>query len=296
MTSIRAFRVLAVFLSATIVLASTVSVAEARGRHCRLPRRTTCCCVQPVPPCRPVISRPANPVILSRGTFISPKTGTRYAFVETNEPGTEWELEQRFARTLSPAQRLATSGSPDFVGHDRKDAKTSIATGDVENLDNLDAVLGSLVPDQEVLDRDPPITEDADSERVDLEQRNVHVPAFLYATKQEADNDYHLILGSNSSPPSSQFMTAEISGLPRTGPDRERLKVPRKAFEDHFADSPIGGNYRKFDPPIPVEITGSLFFDVDHRAGVVGPAGMKPQTAWEIHPVIEIIFEPGNQQ
>jgi len=30
---------------------------------------------------------------------------------------------------------------------------------------------------------------------------------------------------------------------------------------------------------------------VDHAAGVVGPQGMRPSTAWEIHPVTKIEFE-----
>jgi hypothetical protein len=40
-----------------------------------------------------------------------------------------------------------------------------------------------------------------------------------------------------------------------------------------------------------VKVTGSLFFDVDHKAGSVGPTGMRPKTAWEIHPVSDIQFE-----
>jgi hypothetical protein len=38
-------------------------------------------------------------------------------------------------------------------------------------------------------------------------------------------------------------------------------------------------------------VTGSLFFDVDHPAGAVGPQGHRPQTAWEIHPISSIAFE-----
>ena len=52
--------------------------------------------------------------------------------------------------------------------------------------------------------------------------------------------------------------------------------------------------YDKYDPPIPVQIVGSLFFDVDHQPGEVGPVGMKPKTSWEIHPVSDIQFEPAS--
>jgi hypothetical protein len=37
-----------------------------------------------------------------------------------------------------------------------------------------------------------------------------------------------------------------------------------------------------------VRIEGSLFFDVDHAAGAVGPANMKPKSAWEMHPITKI--------
>jgi hypothetical protein len=39
-------------------------------------------------------------------------------------------------------------------------------------------------------------------------------------------------------------------------------------------------------------VTGSLFFDMDHLAGVVGTGEFKPQTAWEIHPVTSIAPAP----
>jgi hypothetical protein len=54
---------------------------------------------------------------------------------------------------------------------------------------------------------------------------------------------------------------------------------------------PAGSGYRKYTFPIPVVVDGSLFFDVDHAAGVVGPAGMRPQTAWEIHPVTRLALQ-----
>jgi hypothetical protein len=37
-----------------------------------------------------------------------------------------------------------------------------------------------------------------------------------------------------------------------------------------------------------VLIEGSLFFDIDHAAGVVGPEGKRPKKAWEIHPITKI--------
>ena len=60
--------------------------------------------------------------------------------------------------------------------------------------------MDSLPSDQFMRSYNPPITEDADSDRVQEEKRNVSVTAFLYATKKEADNDYHMILGAGQVP------------------------------------------------------------------------------------------------
>lgn len=240
-------------------------------------------------PCQRVTARPLPTV-----QFVSPK-GTRYATWETDDPGSEEEFARELAeelRRMSPADRLAAANTENFIGHDRKAAKTSIATADVESFDDLRDLLGSLPDDEAMLNHNPPITEDEGSDRVDEEERNVSIACYLFATKKEADNDYHLILGEVGSHGPHSLMTAEVSGLPRTGPTRTRLKIPREAFQEYFADQPIGSRYRVFDPPIPVKVTGSLFFDVDHPAGAVGPTGMRPRTAWEIHPVTEITLEP----
>jgi len=44
----------------------------------------------------------------------------------------------------------------------------------------------------------------------------------------------------------------------------------------------------KLKKPIAVEVQGSLFYDIDHEPGVVGPLDMQPRTAWEIHPISEL--------
>jgi hypothetical protein len=87
-------------------------------------------------------------------------------------------------------------------------------------------------------------------------------------------------------------MNIEISGLPASGPNRAPLKAARDAFKQFLGDNHItaGNGYVKITPPIPVTITGSLFYDIDHAPGVVGPNGMRPSTAWEIHPVTELDF------
>jgi hypothetical protein len=224
---------------------------------------------------------PTTPV----ATFTSPK-GQRFAISrlpDTNPP-----------ERLEPLA-LAPGGAPSgdaFRGHDRKAAKLSIANASVEQLDDLAQVLDSLPSDAAMTSHNPPITEDADSGRVTEEKRNVRVRAWLYAAKKEADNDFHLIMGREPGKP-PRYMTMELTGLPPSGaPGRDRLKAVRDGFKTFFGQDLPGSSYDKYDPPIPVEVTGSLFFDVDHPAGAVGPQGLKPKTAWEVHPVTELVFEP----
>lgn len=293
-----------VILLAISFFAAADSQAFARSRRCR--GRSSRCAISGSSSCATApqsahrtLGRP--PALASKpAVFVSPK-GTRYSFVETNEPGTEdiADMERMQKRRalgvpgiegeLAARAELRSRSADNFVGTDRKAAKTSIADAENVNFQDLGELLASLVSDDAMLQLD--ISEDAESGRVAQEERNVTVNAYLYATKKESDNDYHLILGTSGSG-RHQFMTAEVSGLPDGGPDLARLKEARQQFKDYFAASPIGTNYRRFTPPIPVTVSGSLFYDVDHRPGVVGPNGLKPKTSWEIHPVTTIRFEP----
>ena len=153
--------------------------------------------------------------------------------------------------------------------------------------------MDSLRPDAEM--RAMHISKEADSARLPEEQTVVVVKAFLYAASKESDNDFHCIVGTE--PGSNvRFMNVEVSGLP-AGNARffSVLKKARDEFKLFFTSGgealPTGG-YEKYDPPIPIQLTGSVFFDVDHVPPAVGPPGMKPLTAWEIHPVSDIQFEP----
>ena len=141
------------------------------------------------------------------------------------------------------------------------------------------------------------ISSAADSGRLAQEQVLVTVTGFLYAASRERDNDFHCIVGSDRSVP-TRLMNVEVSGLPPSrSPFRATLKTARGEFKAFFTSNqnalPTNG-YDKYDPPIPVLIVGSLFFDVDHQPGEVGPVGMKPKTSWEIHPVSDIQFEPAS--
>jgi hypothetical protein len=143
-----------------------------------------------------------------------------------------------------------------------------------------------------------------DEVRVDAEKRMVTVLGYIYATKKEDDNDYHLILGTKTCKKPDCFMTAEVSGVPRLSKDRAKLEKARDEFEDQITSftpsggMPTGSDYLRFQTPIPVQVTGPLFYDADHkidrdtREGGVGPAWARPSTSWEIHPVVRIEFDP----
>jgi hypothetical protein len=221
-------------------------------------------------------------------TFTSNKSHTTYAY--TTVPN----ADEKFEKVEAPAPGILAPNPDDFRGTDRKAAKTSLTGGPPEEFQDVAALLQSplLVPDSKMLKHKPPISKDATSDRVAEEQHNVTITGFLYASTKESDNDFHCIVGTSPDQP-KKFLNVEVSGLPESGAFRAPLKSVRDAFQEFFGDNiPAGSGYSKFNPPIKVRITGSIFFDVDHKAGVIGPAGFRPKTAWEIHPVSEIVFEP----
>ena len=93
-------------------------------------------------------------------------------------------------------------------------------------------------------------------------------------------------------------------GAPFVAPDlRAVLAQPcaactrddRVAYEAFIeSDGRKTGNYTGWGDPVPIYLEGSLFYDTEHRPGVVGPAFARPKTAWEIHPISKILFEPGS--
>src|SRR5207248_6099672 len=92
------------------------------------------------------------------------------------------------------------------------------------------------------------------------------------------------------------FMNVEVSGLPRNGvrgADFARARAEIRAILTADVDAPSGGgSYIRIDPPEPVLVQGSLFFDGDHRAGCnncPGPAFAKPSTVWDDQPSFPLV-------
>jgi hypothetical protein len=199
-------------------------------------------------------------------------------------------------------EEVATLGLERFAGFDdafrgtaRKAAKIFIADAAVEDFEDVKDLNETLPAEEDMTSLQPPLTDDATSGRVDEENRNVRVRAFLYAASREDDNDFHLIVGRD---PSLEplYMTMELSGLPPQDSDHfSRLEAARDAYKEFFAEDLPGASYDFYDPPVPVEVEGSLFFDVGHVSGSrPGPTPLRPHmpTVWEIHPITDILFEP----
>jgi hypothetical protein len=126
------------------------------------------------------------------------------------------------------------------------------------------------------------------SSRIDLEKRNVKVPVWIYWVAKESDRDYHVILGSTAQLTSTTiFMNSEISGLPEATPNKspfpQRRAGIRAILANHHNENGL------FDTPVAVTVTGSLLWDGEHRfPNTVGPEGLQPAKAWEIHPIKQL--------
>jgi hypothetical protein len=225
-------------------------------------------------------------------------TPEQRAYVEVPEDeGGFREDENAMDITIPAFDPAHGAGSADqigarFRGTDRKTPKITIAPAPRTKFTDVALLSASVAPDNAMLNHQPPIARDT-MVRAPEEQRNVRVPAWIYAIKYEADQDWHVIIGTNPSGGTRTFFNAEVSGLPANAAAAfSTLKTVRQQLADILGDAlPAGASYRKLTHPIPVVIEGSLFFDVDHPAGAVGPTGMRPDTAWEIHPVTKLTLQ-----
>ena len=192
---------------------------------------------------------------------------------------------------LAKAMKKKPTGDA-FAGTARKAAKLSIATGIVKNHQDVKVLIESLVGDDKMIQHKPVIKTTASSARVKEENTNVKVKAFLYAASREDDNDFHLIVGRAPTKTPEMYITMELSGLPpKTNPALATLTTARDAFKSFFGTDLPGTTYDFYDPPIPVTVSGSLFFDMSHATGTrPGPASLKSRmpTIWEVHPITAI--------
>lgn len=234
--------------------------------------------------------RTLNP---NRGPGISAAAAKpTYEIIRTTQVD-EYDDPVSKAEALAAPVAMAATGNA-FQGTARKSAKLSISTKKVEQFDDVKELIDTLPEHEDMVKHKPKITTTSTSKRVIEEDRNVRVTAWIYAASREDDNDFHLIVG-RAPTKARTFITMEISGLPpANAASRAKLEKVRDTYMDFFTDLP-GTGYDFYKPPIPVEIGGSLFFDMSHaKGGRPGPQDLRPDmpVVWEVHPVTQLVFEP----
>lgn len=221
--------------------------------------------------------------------------GSKYRVIVTNEMD-EYDTPMPLTAMLVTTLAAARATGDSFKGTSRRASKLSIPNAPVEIFADLKELIETLPSDNAMKNHRPRIKNDKNSKRVAEEKRNVRLRVWLYAASREDDNDFHLILGRAPGATPKKFMTMELSGLPRSDSQHfARLKAARDAYKEFFGNNMPGGTYQFYDPPIPVEIEGALFFDISHASGSKpGPKKLRPDipTVWELHPITSIVFEP----
>jgi hypothetical protein len=255
------------------------------------------------------VGMPALDSIHDDKTEFTPRPGgPTYRIIKTTEVDTYEDTKAAVALSKALRGKMAPAaaalakavkhppspaGGDNFAGNARKAAKLSIATGPVENFNDLSDLIASLPSIDAMVHHKPKIPTGPASKRVAEENRNVHVNAFLFAASAEADNDFHLIIGRDPNAGQEMYMTMEISGLPLpNSPAFAALNAARTAYKQFFGAANLpGAGYHFYQPPIPVKIDGSLFFDMTHATGQApGPPSLKSRmpTIWEVHPITGI--------
>jgi hypothetical protein len=233
------------------------------------------------------------------GTALAPTLRGAYRIMRTDEVDAKdvpLSVDQRNEIAATGVAAATRSSGDSFQGTARKAAKLSIADAPVESFSDVKDIIASLPAKKAMVDHDPLITTDANSDRVTEEQRNIGVDAFIYAMSRENDNDFHVIVGRDPKLQPPMYMTMEVSGLPAQGDASfAQLKKVRDTVKDFFGADLPGASYDFYDPPIPIKVEGSLFFDMSHAHGQSpGPPSLHPDmpVIWEVHPVSDIVFEP----
>ena len=197
---------------------------------------------------------------------------------------------------LLAARAPATTPSDVFGGVFRPEAKTSYATKKTETLTQVDTLMRSLPADMQMTQLHPELVKKDKNQqnhepRIDLETRNVTVKAWLYWVGHQTDNDFHLVLGDTSELTSmTVFMNSEVSGLPSTRPTQQPFMDLRLKLRQLIAHN--ANKNGAFVTPLPIQITGSLLWDGEHRnphnVGPKKPVDIRPTKAWEIHPISDL--------
>lgn len=256
------------------------------------------CAAPPAPPERP--AQPPRPLIAAAGQVTV--NGRLYRVIDTGALDPH-ELEPpAVAAPGCSCERWGENSDEIFNGCARRRPKTSLvslSSSPADTFGSVSDLKGRIRGDEPQgwdMDDDfmrndlsPRLTCAPNKARRTVERKNVSVEAHLFAASKEDDNDFHLILGDENCADTNCFINVEVSGLPRpSSASFDGIVDARQEFFTLLSGSQPGERYVQFDPPIPVLVTGSLFYDIDHSPGSVGAPCCKPDTSWEIHPVRSI--------
>jgi hypothetical protein len=214
-----------------------------------------------------------------------PEGGTHH---ESDHVEPEFEVRERWgARPVPPTPSAVAQMDVKFSGRARGAAKTSIAAAaTVEEFATLDDLLDSLPPDDVMASQR--ISSEAD--RVPEEVRNVKVRgAWLYAARIDDDQDVRLIIGTDPRTTPRFYLAAVATALPPTSAaGHDALRAAREDVFEALGHRMPGRTYGILNPPVRIQISGSLLYDVEQSPGATAPQRFRPATAWQIHPITSL--------
>ncbi len=213
--------------------------------------------------------------------------------VEMHEEFTDYENDAEEETRRNNSNACTT---PFFAGKVRKFAKTVPHSGGRAKSFSSIADFLEWLPSDSSMKYGTPIDRSENSTRVSAEQRNIILKkVWLHAVYREEDNDFHLVLCDKQVyDGEAALFSAEISGLPDPSKVSTRtmsdLEDARRALTDKIGDLSCGRTYIFKKGGLPVKVRGSLFFDIHHAGQKHGRKGLHPQSAWELHPITDLIW------
>jgi hypothetical protein len=193
---------------------------------------------------------------------------------------------------MSVASSLNAGAGDLFTGSVRAFPKTNYSSKKYEKFKTIPALFRKLPSPQTMKD----LGIGHKNERVTEEDRNVRIEkAYLYTITVEPDKDLHLLIGNTPVYKAgvTRVFNAEISGVPPDGTTEEKnqMKNLRAKAIAAMGDIPLCGRTGFLQAHRRISIRGSLFFDSHHASKPAKCREVEGESAWEIHPVKDIIFD-----
>lgn len=190
------------------------------------------------------------------------------------------------------SRSFAADDNDPFTGSIRTIPKTTYSNKKNEKFRTIPALFRKLPSAEKMKD----LNIGRKNERVEEEDRNVWIEkAYLYTVTIEDDNDLHLLIGNTSvyKPGKTRVFNAEISGVPPNGTaeEKEQMRSLRKKAIANMLDIPLCGRNNYLQVNRRISIRGSLFFDSHHATKPAKCREVEGESAWEIHPVRDIVFQ-----